>query len=181
MNKLVGLLFFLTPIVLNSQILQSISLGYDLGIPSKNFATSSKLATGGSLQYQAKFNGPLGVQVHIGYSHFTNKAVSDEYVDFLPVRIGFIYFLYQDIIFVSADGGVSRYSASSGTKQNGFTFGFGPGYKLYFNPTSKQFVQFSAYYNLHHFYSKYTGGYNYTWFNIRAAYGISFSKRHIAK
>jgi hypothetical protein len=165
---------------LSAQSFHAISLGPDICFTSKNFG-AIKTGIGASIDYQMKFKSPLGIQLHVGYNHFNNKEVANDIVNLTPVRAGIVYFLYQDAIFIFVDAGVSHYSASNGTKQNGFSFGFGPGYKLYFSSTTKQFVQFSAYYNLHHFYSKYTGGYNYTWFNIRAAYGISFGKRHIAK
>jgi len=159
---------------------QSVTFGIDYSITSANFG-ATKSGIGGSADYQIKFNAPVGLQFHIGYSHFKNKVLSNDVVNFLPVRAGVVGFLYQDVIFIFADAGISHYSASSGTKQNGFSFGIGPGYKLYFNPDKKQFLQLSAYFNLHHFYSNYSGGYNYTWFNIRAAYGLSFSKKPIEK
>jgi hypothetical protein len=159
------------------QITHSLSIGPDLSIPAKNFGSESTLGIGGSLEYQAKFKGHIGLQLHVGYSHFSNKVLSDDKVDFLPVRIGVIGFIYKDQLFISADAGISHFAASTGTKQIGFSFGIGPGYKFYFSPESKHFLQFSAYYNLHN-YQHESGGnsynYNYTWFNIRAAYGFSF-------
>jgi len=163
-----------------SQISHSISLGPDLALPSKNFG-AIKTGIGGSIDYQVKFQGPIGAQLHIGYNHFKNKVVSNDFVNFLLVRAGIVGFIYQDIIFVAADAGISHYSASTVTKQTGFSFGIGPGYKLFFNPEKKQFVQLSAYFNLHKFKSPATGSYNYTWFNIRLAYGFSFSKKHIVR
>jgi hypothetical protein len=157
------------------QLTQSVSLGPDLGIPTKSFGKAN-LGIGCSLQYQVKFSGPVAIQLHIGYSSFTNKLYSEDKVSFLPVRIGAVYYLYQDVIFVSADAGVSRYySPLTGTKQNGFTFGAGAGYRLLIN--NRQFVQLSGYYNLHYFKNAQANpGYNYNWFNIRAAYGFLWGK-----
>jgi len=163
--------------VITAQIVHSITLGPDLGIPAKNFGSEATLGIGGSLEYQAKFSKRIGAQFHIGYSHFSNKVLSDDEVNFLPVRIGIVGFFYKESLFVSADAGISHYSASVGPSQTGFSFGIGPGYKFYFSHESKQFAQVSMYYNLHN-YKEESGGnsynYNYTWFNIRAAYGFSF-------
>jgi hypothetical protein len=158
-----------------SQVTHSISLGPDLGLPGKNFGSEATLGIGGSIEYQAKFRAPIAIHFHAGYSHFSNKVLSDDKVDFLPIRIGVAGFIYKDQLFISADAGVSHFSASTGTNQTGFSFGIGPGFKFYLNPESKQFLQLSAYYNLHNYDSKTSGqNYSYTWFNIRVAYGFSF-------
>ena len=167
-----------------SQVTHSVSLGPDLGLPAKSFGSESTLGIGGSWNYQAKFKGPIGFQIHAGYIHFSNKVLSDDKVDFIPIRFGPVAYIYKDVFFIFADVGVSHFSASTGTKQTGFSFGLGPGYNIYIGPESKHFLQFSAYYNLHN-YKHESGGnsynYNYTWFNIRAAYGFSFSRKPIAK
>ncbi len=159
-----------------SQLSHSLSLGPDLGIPTESFGKAN-LGFGGSLEYNMIFSEKIGPQFHIAYQSFTNKIYSDQKVTFLPIRLGIVGFLYQDLIFVSADAGVSHYySPSTGTKQNGFSFGAGAGYRLPLS--SGQFIQASAYYNLHHFKGQYASdGYNYNWFNIRAAYGISWGKK----
>ncbi|HEX7906387.1 MAG TPA: hypothetical protein VF487_21080 [Chitinophagaceae bacterium] len=159
------------------QIVHSISIGPDLGIPTESFGKAN-LGFGGSLEYNVKFSGPVGAQFHIGYQSFSNKIYSDQKVTFLPIRLGVIGFIYQDILFLNADAGISHYySPSTGTNQNGFTFGAGGGSKLKLG--SGQFIQVSAYYNLHHYDGLYAGnGYNYNWFNIRAAYGLSWGKKN---
>lgn len=158
------------------QTRHSVSLGPDLGIPTESFGKVN-LGLGGSLEYNMVLKGKIGPQIHIGYQRFTSKVYSDHKVTFLPIRIGLIGFIYQDIFFVSADAGRSRYySPTTDTEQNGFTFGIGAGSKL---PLSGgQFMQVSVYFNRHHFEGEFPGQeYNYNWFNIRAAYGISWGKK----
>lgn len=163
--------------IVTAQITHSISIGPDLGLPAKSFGSESTLGIGVSLEYQAKFRAPIAIQVHVGYSHFSNKVLSNDKVSFLPVRIGLAGFVYKDLFFISADAGISHFSASTETRQTGFSLGMGPGCKFYLNAESKQFFQFSAYYNVHNYRQKSGGNsynYNYTWFNVRAAYGFSF-------
>jgi hypothetical protein len=161
-----------------SQVNHSISLGPDLGIPSKNFGTRAQIAVGGSFNYEAKFQIPVGIRFHIGYIKFSDEGITNSWVSFLPIRGGLAGYIYEDLIFVFVEAGVSRYRASTTTKQNGFSFGGGVGYKLYFNLDKKQFVQVSASYNLHNFKTGQFGqDYNYTWFSIGAAYGISLGKK----
>lgn len=155
-----------------AQITHQISLGPDLGIPGKQLGTAS-VSLGGSIEYQLKFKAPIGIQIKAGYNKFGNDDIG--IVRLFPVRAGLVGYLYQDIIFAFADAGMSHYySPTTGTKQDGFSFGIGAGYKLKIYPN--QFLQVSAYYNSHHF--DHDGGeYNITWFNIRAAYGLNFGKR----
>jgi hypothetical protein len=174
--------FFLTlffiPFFSYSQNTHFVSIGPDLSIPSTNLG-SANVSLGGSFQYQLKFNAPVAAQLHVGYAHFEDQFGGK--VSFLPVRAGLAGFLYQDLLFVSADAGFSKYhSPTTGTKQTGFSFGTGAGYRL---PLSnKQFLQFSAYYNLHNFKNDLFGqNYNYNWFNIRAAFGLAFGKGKATK
>lgn len=158
-----------------SQNNHSLSIGSDLSIPSKNtLGRNTSVSLGGSIQYQLKFNAPIGLQAHIGYNHFTDGLGGK--VNFLPIRGGIVGFIYKDLIYLYADAGISRYhSPTTTTTQNGFSFGSGGGYKLMFN--NKQILQISAYFNLHNFRNDIFGqNYNYEWFNIRAAYGFSFGK-----
>jgi hypothetical protein len=159
------------------QASQSLSIGPDFGFPTNTFG-DAKTGLGGSLEYNIKITGPLGAQFHIGYQSFTSKSNSSQEVTFLPIRLGLIAFVYQDLIFVSADAGTSHYySPSTGTKQDGFTFGAGAGYRILIN--KNQFVQVSGYYNRHHFKKTqpFLQEYNYNWFNLRAAYGLSWGKK----
>jgi Outer membrane protein beta-barrel domain len=169
----VGLILVSGPLF--SQLTHSVSIGPDLGIPTPSLGKAN-IGFGGSLQYQIKFSPPLALQLHVGYISFTNKLYADDKVTFLPVRLGGVYYLYQDIIFVSADAGISHYySPSTGTKQNGFTLGTGIGYR--YPISNSQFVQVSGYYNLHNFKrAQSSQDYNYNWFNVRAAYGLSCGK-----
>jgi hypothetical protein len=114
--------------------------------------------------------------MHAGYISFTSKYDADSKITFLPIRLGLQAFVYEDLIFVFADAGTSHYySPTSGTNQNGFTFGAGFGYRYLIS--SGQFLQLSGYYNLHNFKRKETNqDYNYNWFSIRAAYGLSWGK-----
>lgn len=170
---------FLSFIFFNSiifgQIDHSISLGPDLSIPTESLGRAN-LGFGGSLQYQLKFSAPVAVQLHVGYSSFTNKVYSDQRVSFLPVRLGAVGFVYQDIFFVYADAGISQYHSKSGDPdRSGFSFGAGVGYKQSLD--NGQFLQFSAYYNLNKFKRETPGYYyKYNWFNIRAAYGLLWGK-----
>ena len=180
MKQFILSVLFIITICINTkaQLTHSISLGPELSIPGKNFGKSN-LGFGGSFEYMVKFNAPVGIQFHFGYSGFPNKFYSNSKISFLPVRLGLVGFIYQDLIFVSADAGISHYhSPSTVTDQNGFSFGAGGGYKLFFDPEKKQFVQLSAYFNMHNFRNDTFGqNYNYGWFNIRAAYGLSWGKK----
>lgn len=174
-NYIVALLILFCTERVYSQTGHSVSLGTDLGIPTESLG-AAKLGFGGSLQYQLKFSDRIAAQLHIGYSGFSNKHDDNQKVSFLPVRLGAVAFIYQDIIFVSADAGVSHYhSPSTLTNQTGFSFGAGTGYRYLIG--NGQFIQISGYYNMHNFKREDTGqDYNYNWFNIRAAYGLSWGK-----
>lgn len=163
----------------SGQFTHLIGLGPELGLPGKNFGESN-LGVGGSLQYQLKLNAPVGIQVHVGYVNFVSKTefFSDmKYkISFLPVRAGILGFIYKDIIFVSADAGISKYHANTGTDQTGFSFGFGGGYKYII--AKKHFAQLSVLYNSHNFQDKQIGqNFNYNWFSLRLAYGMQWSKQ----
>jgi hypothetical protein len=54
-----------------AQVTQSLTLGPDLGVPTKNFGKAN-LGFGGSFQYRLKFAGPVAIQLPEGYVHFTS-------------------------------------------------------------------------------------------------------------
>jgi hypothetical protein len=171
---LVIFIFCLYTSSLRGQTMQTISIGGDLSVPSSSLKSSSP-SFGGSLQYLFKFNAPVGLQFHVGYNHF--KDALGGKVNFLPVRAGVVSYLYEDLLYVYADAGISHYqSPTTTTKQDGFSFGIGAGFRQ--ELSRNNFLQFSAYYNLHNFKLPATGqNYNYTWFNVRAAYGFSFGRK----
>lgn len=161
-----------------SQLTHSLSLGPELAIPGKNMS-GANIGFGGSLQYQLKFSEKIGIQLHGGYNQFTGKSSSSGKIDFLSARVGLVGYLYEDVIFVSADAGVSRFHANTtGTKKNGFSLGIGGGYRFLIGPT--QFAQLSVSYIPNSFrYSQSGQSYTnkYDWFGIRAAVGLNFGKR----
>jgi len=159
------------------QIRQSVTIGPDLGLPYKYFGRNSKVGFGASWDYQVKISAHIGAQFHLGYIKFGDKEFTNSWVTFLPIRAGIVGYVYEDVIFVFADAGISHFHDANDDSQTGFSFGAGGGYKLYFNPDKKQMVQFSAYFNLHNFTRPMVQSINYTWFNIRVAYGASFGKK----
>jgi len=176
------LIFLLFPLIFgertNGQSNHFISLGADLSIPIKNLGSKTPTSIGGSIDYQLKFKAPVGLQAHVGFNRFKG-AIFGTILNFLPIRVGVVGYLYKDLLFVSADAGVSFYSSPNGglPAQTGFGFGAGAGYR---QPVNKnQFIQLSGYYNLHKYKDTPYGTpleYNFTWFNIRLAYGFSFGK-----
>lgn len=153
-------------------------MGPDLGLGA-NFGKSSKASIGGSLEYVAKLSDKIGLRLAGGYNKFKGSYY-DDYVSFLPIRIGVQAFLYQDMIFSFAEAGMVNYKASTGTKKTGPSFGLGAGYRQ--SIADNQFLQFSAIFNLYRFQRANSGGdFNYTWFNFRVAYGISFGKKNKVK
>lgn len=177
-RKLLLSLLLVSSTHLFAQIAQSLSLGPELALPTKSFGKSNT-GWGGSLQYQVKFKGPIGAQLHVGYNQFSNSVLNRSTVSFLPVRAGVVGYVFKDLAFVYADAGISRYSASSsGTKQGDFTWGAGAGYRVLIS--GKQFAQLSVHYNSHRFNRRHTQSsdydFNYNWMSIRLAYGISWGK-----
>jgi hypothetical protein len=163
---------------LQGQVLHSLSVGPDLGVGA-NFGKSSKASIGGSLDYVAKFSSVIGVRVSAGYNKFKGK-VYDDYVSFLPIRAGVQAFLAEDLIFVYGEGGVAKFNASTGTEKTGPSFSFGAGGRQPIG--NNQFVQFSVYFNYYKYKGDPPGGdLNYTWFNFRVAYGLSFGKKNTPK
>lgn len=174
MRQIFFFVFMCVHTLIYAQKRNFISMGPDISLPSTNLKGTS-VSIGGSFQYQIKFNAPVALQLHAGYSHFKDGFGGK--VNFLPIRAGVVGYLYQDILYVYTDAGISHYqSPTTTTKQNGFSFGFGGGYRQKLGVS--QFLQFSTYYNLHNFKLAATSqNYNYTWFNIRAAYGFSFGRK----
>lgn len=176
MRVIIFLAVFVISDMTYSQVYHSFSAGPEISLPIKNLGSRTPTSLGGSFEYQLKGeNFPIGVQVHIGFNHF--KDALGGKVNFTPARVGAVGFIYQDLIFIYSDVGISRfYSPTTGTKQNGFSFGGGAGYRIPIG--EKQFIQLSGYYNLHNYRNNlFAQNYNYTWFNIRAAYGLSFGKK----
>jgi hypothetical protein len=160
-----------------SQINHSITLGPDLGIGA-NFGKSSKASIGGSFEYVAKFSPLIGIRLAGGYNRFNGKTSS--FVSFFPIRVGLQAFVSDDMIFFFADGGVADFKAGSGTEKSDPSFGIGAGYRL--PVAGSQFAQFSAWFNFFRLKVDPPGeDINYTWFNFRAAYGLSFGKKNNPK
>lgn len=167
-------LFSFCVTAVSGQLKHSLNLGPDIGIPTTAFAKSTSLSFGGSIEYHLKFKAPIGLQARFGYNPF--KDGNNDEVRFTPLRVGLVGYIFQDLLFVNADAGISQYySPTTDTKKSGFSFGAGVGYR--FPVSSNKFVQLSAYYNLHNYKDKMYGqNFNYSWFNLRAAFGISFGK-----
>jgi len=161
-----------------SQTVHSISLGPDLGIGA-SFGKSSKASIGGSIEYIANLNSIIGIRLSSGYNKFKGKYY-DDYVSFLPIRAGVQAFVYEDLLFAFIEGGIANYKASTGTEKTGPSFSIGAGYR---QPIAQnQFIQFSTYFNYYRYKGDPPGGdFNYTWFNFRVAYGLSFGKKNKPK
>jgi len=161
-----------------SQVTHSISLGPDVGLGS-NFGKSSKASLGGSIEYVAKLSDIFGIRLSAGYNKFKGK-VYDDYVSFLPIRAGVQAFVFEDVIFFFIEGGVAKFKASTGTEKTGPSFDIGAGYRVPL--TYNQFIQLSGYFNYYRYKGDPPGGdLNYTWFNFRVAYGLSFGKKNTPK
>lgn len=159
----------------NGQIKHSLTIGPNLGVGA-NFGKAAKLSLGGSLEYVIKFSDRLGARLYGGYNRFNDKNYPDAYVSFLPVRAGIQGFVYEDVLFVFADGGIANYKSSTDTKKTGPSFGIGAGHRL---PIGKsQFVQTSAWFNYYRLEVPPFTNLKYTWFNFRVAYGFSFGKKN---
>ncbi len=172
------LLLALISRISSSQIVHSFTLGPTLGLGA-NFSKSSKASLGGSIDYVAKFSSVIGVRVSAGYNKFKGK-VYDDYVSFLPIRGGVQAFLAEDLIFIYGEGGVAKFKASTGTEKTGPSFSFGAGRRQPIG--SNHFIQLSVYFNYYKYKGDPPGGdLNYTWFNFRAAYGLSFGKKNKPK
>lgn len=159
-----------------SQTNHSITLGPDLGIPTTSFG-KAKLGFGGSLFYNWKFSNKIDAHINTGVIGFTNKFNSTDRVQFVPVRAGLTFNLYQDIFSLLVSGGISHYSSkSTKTKQDGATLG--TGFIVTQHLSGKQILQFSALYNVHHFERKGSGqSYNYNWFTLRVGYGLAWGRQ----
>lgn len=169
---LVLLIFTLIEKSVVGQTVHSISLGPNLGLGA-NFGNSSKASIGGNFEYVAKFSSVIGARASVAYNKFRDKANEDRYVSFLPVRAGVQAFIYQDIFFVYAEGGIATYKSSNPDPAlTKFSWSLGAGYR---QPLAQnQFLQFSAWFN--HF--KHNPNLTYTWFNFGVAYGLSFGKKN---
>jgi hypothetical protein len=157
-----------------SQIGHSVSIGPDLGIGA-NFGKASKLSLGASFNYTLHLSDKVGIRLHAGYNRF-NANIPGDYVSFLPLRAGLQAFVYKDIFFVFAEGGVTTFNDSTPEDPlSKFSWAAGLGRNIPLDEKGKSFIQVSACFNFykHRQYS------NYTWFNLRAAYGLSWGKKKI--
>lgn len=158
-----------------SQVTHSLTIGPDLGLGA-NFGKAAKASVGGSVEYVAKISSKLGIRLSSGYNKFNDKY-DDGWVSFLPFRAGIQGFIYEDLIFVFGEAGIANYKASTGTNKTGPSFAIGAGYRLPI--ANSQFIQLSSYFNFYRYKGDPPGGdFNYTWFNFRAAYGLSFRKKN---
>lgn len=163
---------FMNSVKTYCQISHYFSAGPEVSFPGKRLGSNTPASLGGSFQYQLKFNAPLAIQLHAGFNHFTDALGGK--VNFTPVRAGLVGYVYKDIFFADICAGISHFKATpSGITKDGFSFGLGGGYRQMFG--NSQFVQVSFAYNSHNYKNAtYSQDYNYTWFNVRAAYGFSF-------
>jgi hypothetical protein len=175
---LVFIITFLVGKSILSQVTHSITIGPDLGLGA-NFGKSSKGSIGGSLEYVAQLSEKIGIRLSGGYNKF-NGRYYDDYVSFLPIRIGVQAFVFEELIFAFTEAGIAKYKASSGTEKTGPSLSFGAGYR---QPLSgRQFIQTSVYFNYYKYKGDPPGGdLNYTWFNFRIAYGFSFGNTRKSK
>ncbi len=146
----------------------SIFLGPQLGLAS-NFSRSSNIGFGASVEYINRFSQQIGFRGTVGYNYFKGKYFNN-HVSFLPVRIGLQSFLSTNV-FVLADAGIVAYNDNNNDSKTGFSYSVGAGYNIPLD--TKKFVQLSANYN----FFRYASYLNYTWFNFRAAYSLSWGKR----
>jgi hypothetical protein len=169
------LIFFLFVTIVNkshSQISHSVSIGPDLGIGA-NFGKGSKLSPGGSFNYTLHLSDKFGIRLHAGYNKF-NAKIKGDYVSFLPLRAGLQAFIYKDIFFVFAEGGVATFNDSTPEDPlSKFSWAAGLGRNIPLNEKGNQYIQTSACFN----FFKHGQYLNYTWFNLRAAYGLSWGKK----
>ena len=170
--KKLTLLFFGFLFSFKSFSQNSISVGPQLGFAS-NFSSSAKTGFGGGVEYTNQFSEHVGARFYAGYDRFKGKYFADDVVSFVPFRAGLQAFLYKDIISAYAEAGVASFHAkSSGSHNTNFSFALGAAYRMPLG-LSQQFIQVSGYYN----YYKYSEHLNYTWYNIRVAYGFRLGKK----
>ncbi len=150
----------------------SISVGPQLGFAA-NFSSSAKTDFGGSIEYSNQFSEHLGARFYTGYDRFKGKYFADDVVSFVPIRAGLQGFLYKDIISAYIETGIASFHAkSSGSQNTSFSYAFGAAYRMPLG-LNQQFVQVSGYYN----YYKYSEHLNYTWYNLRVAYGFNLGHK----
>jgi hypothetical protein len=158
---------------INSQISHSLVLGPDLGIGA-NFGNSSKLSIGGGINYILHVSPKIGLRLNAGYNRFNGKFF-DDYVSFLPIRAGVQSFIYQNVFFAFADGGVATYKSSNPEPSlTKFSWAAGLGLNKPLNEKGSQLIQTTAWFNFY----KHSQYLNYTWFNIRVAYGFSIGGKN---
>lgn len=157
--------FFLASLILAQS---SISIGAQIGLAS-NFGSSSKMGIGGSLELDNRLSNHFGIRGSVGYNYFKGKYFVDDYVSFLPIRAGVQGYLAPEI-FVSGEAGIAVYGDSNNESKTGFSYGLGAGYRIPLH--KKKFVQLSGNYN----YFRHSSFLNYTWFQLRAAFGFSLIK-----
>jgi opacity protein-like surface antigen len=146
---------------------QAISFGPQIGLAS-NFSSSAKMGIGGSVEYDNRIGEHFGIRGSAGYTYFKGKYF-DDHVSFIPVRAGVQGYLAPEV-FIAGEAGVAIYGDSNKESKTGFSIGLGAGYRIPLSST--QFVQLSGSYN----YFKHSSFLNYTWFNFRAAFGLSWGK-----
>lgn len=167
------IIVFLIAAWYNSFSQSSISFGPEIGF-ANNFSNSSKPGLGASIEYVNKFSKGVGARMFAGYDNFRDKYV-DGYVSFLSLRGGLQAFL-AELLFIYGEGGIVSYHDSNNSNQAGFSFGIGAGYRMPLM-TGQKFIQLSTHYN----FFKYNNNSFYTWFNVRAAFGLNFGKTSTRK
>jgi hypothetical protein len=167
----------------------SIVLGPQISNGTKSFPTNGKLGLGGSVEYVKQIFKKAGIRFNAGFDGFKqrfpyvdNRTVQDSILvagfkgyssGYLPIRIGFEYFIFDGAAFIYSDAGitelVTKYKNPELSK-NLFSYAIGTGYRI--NVLQSHFIQLSLLYN-HNDLNKF-GNRNY--FTLKFGYGFMFKK-----
>ncbi|MGI8636277.1 MAG: hypothetical protein ACR2KZ_12830 [Segetibacter sp.] len=166
-----------------------ISIGPTISAGSKSFPINGRLGVGGSLEFVHGITTHGGVRVYLGYDYFKHKypkgASHDSLVGleamgwgtntFLPIRVGYQYFLFRDATFFYGEAGVSvlhrpTYNSRYDLTKNLFTYavGFGQRFKI----EESRAIELSLYYNYNRLYKDF----NLNYYTFRVAYGCNFGR-----
>jgi hypothetical protein len=152
-----------------------ISIGPTLSLDDNSLDQHGRKGLGASLEFYYKLYAHGGLRFYSGYDRFNTPKITGDEVSFIGVRAGYQHFLAKDHFILWGDAGIAELAYPAHSSYAAFSFSSGGGYNFLLR--NKRYVQVQAYYTFIDNTSPYFLDSYYSWFTVRAAYGIGFGRK----